>query len=165
MTRINNTRSSDLRENNTREEVEYVFEEQDALKIPDAVKDRFTNEGMTLGWLRMTLKGKDDISHIGKKLQEGWTFIDLAEVPEMSASSVVRDEGRYAGVVCRADVGLAKIPTRIYEARGKFYRDKSNAMNEAIDAQLQGGRKISGMPISNNSKSKVITGRQPNFQE
>ena len=44
----------------------------------------------------MTLKGKDDISHIGKKLQEGWTFIDLAEVPEMSASSVVRDEGTWS---------------------------------------------------------------------
>jgi hypothetical protein len=120
---------------------------------------------MTLGWLRMTLKGKDDVSHIGKKLQEGWTFVDLAEVPEMSTASVVRDEGRYAGVVCRDDVGLAKIPTGRYEARSKFYRDKSKSMNEAIDAQLHGGRKISGMPISNNSKSKVITGRQPNFQD
>ena len=165
MTRINNTRSTNTRESSAREEVEYTFEEQDALHIPDAVIERFTNEGMTLGWLRMTLKGKDDVSYIGKKLQEGWVFVDLAEVPEMSSASFVRDEGRYAGVVCRDDVGLAKIPTGRYEARSKFYRDKSTAMNEAIDAQLHGGRKISGMPISNTSKSKVITGRQPNFQD
>mgnify|MGYP003665784024 FL=1 len=165
MTRINSTRSSDLREKQAREEIEYTFEESSALHIPDAVTQRFTNEGMTLGWLRMTLKGKDDVSHIGKKLQEGWSFVDLAEVPEMSTASVVRDEGRYAGVVCRDDVGLAKIPTGRYEARSKYYRDKSTAMNEAIEAQLMGGRKISGMPISNNSKSKVITGRQPNFQD
>ena len=165
MTRINNTRNTDLRENKAKEEIEYTFEESSALHIPDAVTQRFTNEGMTLGWLRMTIKGKDDVSHLGKKLQEGWIFVDLAEVPEMSAASVVRDEGRYAGVVCREDVGLAKIPTGKYEARSKFYRDKSKAMNEAIDAQLHGGRKISGMPISNNSKSKVITGRQPNFQD
>jgi hypothetical protein len=165
MTRINSTRSSDLREKQAKEEIEYTFEESSALHIPDAVTQRFTNEGMTLGWLRMTIKGKDDVSHLGKKLQEGWIFVDLAEVPEMSAASVVRDEGRYAGVVCREDVGLAKIPTGKYEARSKFYRDKSKAMNEAIDAQLHGGRKISGMPISNNSKSKVITGRQPNFQD
>ena len=169
MTRINSTRSSDLREQETRkqesrEEVEYTFEEQDALYIPDAVYKRFTNEGMTLGWLRMTLKGKDDIKHIGKKLQEGWVFVDLAEVPEISATSVVRDEGRYAGVVCRGDVGLAKIPTGKYEARSKFYRDKSRAMNEAIEAQLMGSNN-SRMPISNNSKSKVVTGRQPNFQD
>ena len=164
MTRINSTRSSDLREKNTREEVEWTFEETSALHIPDAVIERFTNEGMTLGWLRMTLKGKDDVSHIGKKLQEGWSFVDLAEVPEMSAASVVRDEGRYAGVVCREDVGLAKIPTGKYEARSKFYRDKSKAMNNAIDAQLMGNNN-SRMPISNNSKSKVVTGRQPNFQD
>ena len=165
MTRVNNTRNTDLRENNAREEVEYTFEEQDALHIPDAVLKRFASERMTLGWLRMTLKGVDDVKHIGKKMQEGWVFVDLAEVPEMSATSFVREEGRYAGVVCRADVGLAKIPTGRYEARSKFYRNKSQAMNEAIEAQLHGGRKISGMPISNNSKSKVITGRQPNFQD
>ena len=163
MTRVNSTRSSDLRENTTREE-EWTFEETSALHIPDAVTQRFTNEGMTLGWVRMTLKGKDDVSHIGKKLQEGWSFVDLAEVPEMSTASVVRDEGRYAGVVCRGDVGLAKIPTGKYEARSKFYRDKSKAMNEAIEAQLMGSNN-SRMPISNNSKSKVVTGRQPNFQD
>ena len=142
MTRINNTRSSDLRESKAREEVEYTFEEQDVLHIPEAVTQRFANEGMTLGWV----------------------FVDLAEVPEMSATSFVREEGRYAGVVCRADVGLAKIPTGRYEARSKFYRDKSKAMNEAIEAQLMGSNN-SRMPISNNSKSKVITGRQPNFQD
>ena len=164
MTRINSTRTTDLRENNAREEIEYTFEEQDALHIPDAVLNRFASERMTLGWLRMTLKGVDDVKHLGKKLQEGWVFVDLAEVPEMSATSVVRDEGRYAGVVCRGDVGLAKIPTGKYEARGKFYRDKSKAMNEAIEAQLMGNNN-SRMPISNNSKSKVVTGRQPNFQD
>ncbi len=164
MTRVNSTRSTDQRENKAREEVEYTFEEQDALYIPDAVHNRFANEDMTLGWLRMTLKGKDDIKHIGKKLQEGWVFVDLAEVPEMSATSFVREEGRYAGVVCRADVGLAKIPTGRYEARSKFYRDKSKAMNDAIEAQLMGSNN-SRMPISNNSKSKVVTGRQPNFQD
>ena len=164
MTRINSTRNTDQRENNAREEVEYTFEEQDALHIPNAVLNRFASERMTLGWLRMTLKGGDDVKHLGKKLQEGWIFVDLAEVPEMSATSVVRDEGRYAGVVCRGDVGLAKIPTGIYEARSKFYRDKSKAMNEAIDAQLMGSNN-SRMPISNNSKSRVVTGRKPNFQD
>jgi hypothetical protein len=41
MTRINSTRTTDLRENNAREEIEYTFEEQDALHIPDAVLNRF----------------------------------------------------------------------------------------------------------------------------
>jgi hypothetical protein len=41
MTRINNTRSSDLRESKAREEVEYTFEEQDVLHIPEAVQTTF----------------------------------------------------------------------------------------------------------------------------
>ena len=62
MTRIN-TRSSQLRENNTNEEMNYQFEEQDNLHIPEAIINRFKNEGMTLGWLRITLKGQDDFSN------------------------------------------------------------------------------------------------------
>ena len=82
MTRIN-TRSSQLRENNTNEEINYQFEEQDSLHIPDAVTNRFKDEGMTLGWLRITLKGQDDFKYIGKKMQEGWKFVDIKEVPEI----------------------------------------------------------------------------------
>ena len=88
MTRIN-TRSSQLRENNTNEEINYQFEEQDSLHIPDAVVNRFKNEGMTLGWLRITLKGQDDFKYIGKKMQEGWQFVELKEVPEMEQTMIV----------------------------------------------------------------------------
>ena len=119
MTRVN-TRSSNLRENTTKQETEYTFEEPNLLKIPEAVQDRFANEGITLGWLRITLKGKDDVGHIGKKMAEGWQFVAKEEVPEMEQTSVVRDEGRYAGAVCRGDVALGKIPTGRIEAKRKY---------------------------------------------
>ena len=164
MTRINNTRSTSNRESNAREEVEYTFEEQDALHIPDAVLQRFTNENMTLGWLRMTLKGKDDVKHIGKKLQEGWEFVSKDEVPELGSTSVVRDEGRYAGAICRGDIALGKIPTRIYKARSEHYRKKSDQLMDAVNSQLMRGNN-SRMPISNTSKTQTIKGRTPRFQE
>ena len=50
----------------------------------------------------------------------------LDEVPEMGATSVVREEGRYAGVVCRGDIALGKIPTVKLEAKRKHYRGKAN---------------------------------------
>ena len=56
---------------------------------------------MTLGWLRIDLKDKEDYQNIGKKQQQGWEFVTPEEVPEMGATSIVRKEGRYAGVVCR----------------------------------------------------------------
>ena len=164
MTRINNTRSSDLRESKAREEVEYTFEEQDVLHIPEAVINRFLDEGMTLGWLRITIKGQEDYKYIGRKLQEGWDFVKSEDVPELGSTSVVRDEGRYAGAVWRGDIALGKIPTRIYEARSKHYRKKSDELMEAVNSQLMRGNN-SRMPISNTSKTQTIKGRTPKFQE
>ena len=164
MTRINNTRSSQLREKNTKEQTTYTFEEPNLLEIPKPIVDRFNDEGMSLGWIRLTLKGKDDVSHIGRKMQEGWEFVSQEEVPEMEHSSIVRDEGKYAGAVCRGDVALGKIPTKLFQSRSEFYRNKSDELMKAVDSQLMRGNN-SSMPISNSSKSTVTKGRQPSFQE
>ena len=119
---------------------------------------------MTLGWLRITLKGQEDYKYIGKKLQEGWEFVSKDEVPELGATSVVRDEGRYAGAICRGDIALGKIPTRIYKARSEHYRKKSDQLMDAVNSQLMRGNN-SRMPISNTSKTQTIKGRTPRFQE
>ena len=162
-TRIN-TRSSQLRENNTNEEINYQFEEQDSLHIPKAVENRFKDEGMTLGWLRITLKGQDDFKYIGKKMQEGWQFVDIKEVPELEQTSLVKMDGRYSGAVTRGDIALGKIPTKLFQSRSEFYRSKSDQLMEAVNSQLMRGNN-SSMPISNSSKSTVTKGKQPSFQK
>ena len=149
MTRINNTRSSQLREKNTKEQTTYTFEEPNLLEIPEPIVNRFNDAGMTLGWIRLTLKGKDDVS------QE--------EVPEMEHSSIVWDEGKYAGAVCRGDVAVGKIPTGRIDARKAYYKDKTDSLMEAVNSQLMKNNN-SRMPISNSSKSQTIRGRTPKFQ-
>ena len=163
MTR-NISRTSKERELNTREETEYVFEEPNTTDIPKAVEERFANEGMSLRWLRIDSKGQEDYQNIGKNVQRGWEFVSPDEVPEMGATSIVRKEGRYAGVVCRGDVALGKIPTGRLNAKRKHYQNKSTELMQAVDAQLM-SKSNSRMPISNNSKSTVIKGRTPSFQE
>ena len=162
MTRIN-TRSSQLRENNTNEEINYQFEEQDSLHIPEAIVNRFKDEGMTLGWLRISLRGQDDFKYIGKKMQEGWKFVDMKEVPELEQTSVVKMEGRYSGAVCRGDVALGKIPTGRIKARKRYYEEKTDSLMKAVDSQLMKGNN-SRMPISNTSRSETVRGRTPKFQ-
>ena len=162
MTR-NETRSSQLRENNTQEE-EWTFEEPNALAIPDHVQARFDSEGMALRWIRISIKGTDDISNVGKKLQEGWVFVTPDEVPEMSITSFVREDGRYQGTVCRGDLALAKMPSDLAESRQEFYEQKSREAVGAVNAQLM-RNSDSRMPISNTSRSRVTTGKQPSFQE
>ena len=163
MTRTNNTRSSQLRENNTKEQTTYTFEEPNLLEIPETIVDRFNDAGMTLGWMRLSVRGKDDVSHIGRKMQEGWEFVKKEEVPEMEQSSVVRDEGRYSGAVCRGDVALGKIPTGRIEARKAYYKNKSDSLMDAVNSQLMKNNN-SRMPISNSRKTQTIRGRTPKFQ-
>ena len=164
MTR-NEIRSNTNRESKTREvEEEYVFEEPDALTIPDSVQARFNAEAMSLRWIRISVKGVDDITNVGKNQQQGWVFVTSDEVPEMAVTSFVREEGRYLGAVCRGDVALAKKPTVKVKARQKFYGKKANDMMDAVNAQLM-KNSDSRMPISNTSKSVTTRGRQPSFQD
>ena len=165
MTTRNELRSNTNRETTTREvEEEYVFEEPDALTIQDMVQARFDNEDMSLRWIRISVKGEDDIMNVGKKQQEGWIFVTPDEVPEMAITSFVREEGRYLGAVCRGDVALAKKPTVKVKARQKFYENKANEQMDAVNAQLM-KNSDSRMPISNTSKSVTTRGRQPSFQD
>ena len=163
MTRIN-TRSSQTRETNERVQKDYVFEEPSLTNVPTAVEEKFKNSGMTLGWLRIDLKGNEDYQNIGKKQQQGWEFVTPEEVPEMGATSVVRKEGRYAGVVCRGDLALGKIPTFKLEAKKAHYLKKSGEMMDAVNQQLM-SQSNSQAPISNTSKSSVTKGRRPSFQD
>ena len=158
----NETRSNTLREQNLREE-EWTYEEPDALAIPEVVQARYDNEGMSLRWIRISLKGSDDITNVGKKQQAGWVFVTPEEVPEMAITSFVRDEGRYLGTVCRGDLALAKMPAGKVLARRKYYQNKSGDMMDAVNAQLM-KNSDSRMPISNTSKSVTTRGKRPSFQ-
>ncbi len=161
-TRIN-SRTEDQRETNTRE-TEWTFEEPNALDIPKTVQSKFETEGMKLRWIRVTLRGRDDITNVGKREAEGWAFVLPSEVPEMSSTSFVREDGRYNGTVSRGDLALAKMPLGRAIARQKFYEKKNSDMMSAVNSQLMKGNN-SRMPISNNSKSTVIKGRTPTFQK
>ena len=163
MTTRNEARSNTQREAKTREE-EFIFEEPDALAIPPEVEARFDSDGMSLRWLRISVKGQDDISNVGKKQQQGWVFVTPDEVPELAITSFVKEDGRYTGTVCRGDLALAKIPSNRVTARRKYYEDKANTMMDAVNAQLMKNYD-SRMPISNTSKSVRTTGRQPSFQD
>jgi len=158
----NTTRSTQSRELETRETEEFEYTEPNLLDIPEAVKHRFSDQGMTLRWIRITLKGGDDYTNVGKRLAEGWEFVSLEEVPEMVHTSMVRDEGRYKGTVCRGDLALAKMSTKRAEARQRHFEQESVQLVEAVNSQLEnaGDRR---MPVQNQSRTNVTKGRSPKF--
>lgn len=163
MTRNTNkvlSRNENTRANKSR----LVFEEPNWLNIPDTVRNRFNSEGMSLRWLRITLKGNEDIQNMGKRIAEGWELVTEQEVPEMVQSSVVREEGRYSGAVCRGDLALAKMPTELAESRQEFYENRSREAVEAVNSQLMRSSD-SRMPVSNSSRTKVTRGKAASFQD
>ena len=165
MTRTNTmakSRNVETRELNNREQ-DMEFREPNMLDLPDTVINRFKNEGMALRWIRINLRGKDDYTNVGKRVQEGWQFVDVNEVPEIQHTSFVRDEGRYTGEVCRGDLALAKMPLQKAENRQRFYESKSSEMVDAVNQQLM-SQSDSRMPIRNSSKSQVTKGKTPKFQ-
>ena len=151
------SRTSQERENQTRDNEEYTFEEEDYLAIPEEVKERFLNQGMVLRWIRIQLRGADDYQNVGKRIRDGWVFVTPDEVPELSISSIVKEEGRYAGTVVRGDVALAKMPEGRAIARREHYENKANELMNAVNSQLM-SNSDSRMPIYNNSKSTVSRG-------
>jgi hypothetical protein len=160
MTR-NETRNEATREAKVRRT---TFEEPNWLDIPVTVVERFKNQGMALRWIRISLKGNDDVQNVGKRLNEGWEFVSTEEAPEMIQSSVVRENGRYSGTICRGDLALAKMPQELAESRQEFYENRSREMVDAVNAQLMRDNN-SRMPISNQSRTQVSRGRQPRFQD
>jgi len=158
------SRSAESRELNTREQYE-EYREPSMLDIPDEVLNRFGNEGMALRWIRIHLRGQDDYKNVGKRMQEGWQFVDVSEVPELQHTSFVREEGRYMGAVCRGDLALAKMPLAKAQSRQRYYENQSNEMVDAVNQQLM-GQSDSRMPIRNTSKSSITKGRTtPQFQD
>lgn len=146
---------------------DWAFEEPDAIEIPQRVKDRFADEGMTLRWIRVSLGGKDDLKNVSKRRQDGWDFVEPNEVPELIHDSFVREDGRYAGTVSRGDLALAKAPIARMQARQEYFENKSREMMQAVDAQLGNVNSRANSPqerIQNNSRSQVAVGRSK-FQD
>jgi len=158
----NDTRTTQTRELETRATEDFEYREPNLLEIPQSVLNRFADQGMKLRWIRISLKGKDDYTNVGKRLGEGWEFVSLEEVPEIMHTSAVKEDGRYKGTVCRGDLALAKIDARRADSRQKYYENASAEMVDAVNSQLENASDRR-MPIRNQSKTNVTKGRVPTF--
>tara|TARA_R110002074_G_scaffold13895_3_gene48995 strand:+ start:1136 stop:1636 length:501 start_codon:yes stop_codon:yes gene_type:complete len=156
---------SEARKNRVEEErFDEEFTEPNWLSIPDSVVDRFKDEGMVLRWIRITVNGQDDYKNVGDRQNDGWTFVEPNDVPEMMVNSRIVDEGRFEGCVVRGDVALAKASAKRMQSRQEYYQNRSRTMMDNVNAQLM-NQSNSAMPIHNNSKSSVTRGRTPSFND
>jgi len=140
------------------------FTEPNWLSIPDSVVARFKDEGLVLRWIRIMINGQDDYKNVGDRQNDGWTFVEPNDVPEMMVSSRIVSEGRFEGCVVRGDVALAKASAKRMQSRQEYYQNRSRTMMDNVNAQLM-SQSNSAMPIHNSSKSSVTRGRTPSFND
>ena len=155
-------RSQTERAKVSREALE-IFENDDWLKIPSDVENRFQEQGYGLMWVRIMLQGQDDFQNIGRKQREGWEFVQADECPEMASGFRVLDKGRLAGCIVRGDVALARQPIEYGNARRQAMTKRVNDLEEAVNARLHGDRPVRRAPITDSSKTTVSKGKAANF--
>jgi hypothetical protein len=113
-------------------------------------------------WLRVAIRGEDDVQNIARRTREGWKFVTREELPKAYQNLPVRDYGKMSGVVGIDDVALGKLPRHIAEARQEWNELQAAEMMQAVDADLMRNNDTR-MPISNESKSTLRRGRNAHF--
>ena len=105
-TTVKGTPKTSSRDLEARENTQREYLETDSwLTIPQTLEDTFKEQGFTLGWLRIYLKGEEDYKAVGQKINEGWEFVTADEVPEMTKGYGYSKAGdRFDNCIVRGDV-------------------------------------------------------------
>lgn len=123
-----------------------------------------TSDGFVYRWLRVAVRGEDDVQNISRRLREGWELVKPETLPKefKGLSTLVRDYGKVSGIVGIDDVALGRIQRHIAEARQELVELEAAEMMQAVNSDLMRNNDTR-MPISNESKSTVRKGRNAHF--
>ena len=110
------------------------------------------------------MKGVYDDQNVQQRQYEGWEFVRPEDVPEISAGFQNQEYGNLGQLVVRGDVALAANTIENSENYKKHVESFTQQQTEAINRQLM-SKNDPRMPISNNSRSKVTTGRPTHFDK
>lgn len=142
------TRKAETREAQSRKK---SWKPPETLQAPDPV------DGYRYKWVRMETAGVADNRNVVRKTSEGWEPVRQEEIPEGFVSERVED-GKHAGVVRAGDLILCKMPDEFVEQRDEYYKERRLRLEESVKTDLN-KHQSSEMPISDESVSKVRTGR------
>ena len=106
-------------------------------------------------WIRAEVLGKDDTKNMSGKVRSGWELVRADQYPETDYPTV--KEGKYAGVIGVGGLVLARIPEEIATAREPYFRQQTEAKDEALNNDLMKEQHPS-MPINSERQTRVTFG-------
>ena len=89
------------------------------------------------------------------KVRSGWELVRADQYPETDYPTV--KEGKYAGVIGVGGLVLARIPEEIAKAREAYFRQQTEAKDEAVNNDLMKEQHPS-MPINSERQTRVTFG-------
>ena len=144
--KIRTSRASQSRDKDTRPKTWTPPSSLDAPPAPDGFRHR---------WIRAEVVGFDDTKNMSGKMRSGWELVRADEYPESQYPSV--KDGKYAGVIGVGGLLLARIPEEIAKSREAFFREQTQARDEAVNNDLM-KEQHSSMPINAERQSRVTFG-------
>ena len=121
-----------------------VFGDPDVLKIPQEVHDWIKESGYNYRWLNHIMPdGSPNSKNIGLKFREGWTFLNVGQIPDMyqEAMQMLFEIGQYGpqqGIICVGDLALAIMPTELAEARHTSHVKRAVSSEQDIEKITSG---------------------------
>ena len=141
-------RNQNTRESDTRRK---PWAPPNRLQAPDAP------DGYVHRWLRTEVRGEEDKTNVYTKLQEGWEPVRSDEYPDLDVPNI--DDGKYAGMIGRGGLMLARIPEETVQERAEYFGTRTRQQMQAVDSDLMKEQHPS-MPITNDRQSRVTFGGQ-----
>jgi len=144
--KIRTSRASQSRSQDTRPKTWTPPSSLDAPPAPDGFRHR---------WIRAEVVGFDDTKNMSGKIRSGWELVRADQYPEANYPSV--QDGKYAGVIGVGGLLLARIPEEVAKAREAFFKQQTQARDEAVNNDLM-REQHSSMPINAERQSRVTFG-------
>lgn len=127
-------------------------------KPPSVLDAPPPQEGMGQRWVATSILGKENTSHVMKRLREGWKPRLAETVPENFPVPTM-EHGQFEGCVGVEGMVLMEMPLEMLEQRNEYYGIKNKEQNQSVQAALGKFAGSHNQDILMKDETKVEKGR------
>ena len=103
----------------------------DTWKPASILPDPEPQDGYVFRWVKTSLLGQSDNTHVSKMFREGWQPVKAEDHPELMLESDIGS--KFEGNIEVGGLLLCKAPTETMEARARHFQDIAESQMSSVD--------------------------------